>query len=62
MHYIKDAKGVLVPISLVHLADLLEFADLLEDEMVRKIMNFYKELSARCSARGAVKTPTSPAP
>ncbi|MDD9330790.1 MAG: DUF3164 family protein, partial [Bartonella sp.] len=39
--YMKDAKGALVPVSLIRPADLLE------DETVRKIMGFAKELSAR---------------
>ncbi len=40
-HYMKDSKGALVPVSLIRPADLLE------DETVRKIMGFAKELSAR---------------
>ncbi|WP_375673322.1 DUF3164 family protein, partial [Bartonella sp. CL25QHWL] len=39
--YMKDAKGALVPVNLIRPADLLE------DETVRKIMGFAKELSAR---------------
>ncbi|WP_142417219.1 DUF3164 family protein [Bartonella massiliensis] len=39
--YMKDAKGALVPV------DMIRPADLLEDETVRKVMGYAKELSAR---------------
>ncbi|WP_425277465.1 DUF3164 family protein, partial [Bartonella queenslandensis] len=39
--YMKDAKGALVPVSLIRPADLLE------DETVRKVMGYAKALSAR---------------
>ncbi|MFT4345058.1 DUF3164 family protein [Bartonella bacilliformis] len=40
-HYMKDARGALVPMSMIRPVDLLE------DETVRKIMTYAKELSAQ---------------
>ncbi|WP_336288662.1 DUF3164 family protein [Bartonella sp. CB60] len=42
-HYMKDAKGALVPVNMIRPVDLLE------DETVRKIMTFAKDLSAQIS-------------
>ena len=40
-HYLRDARGALIPL------DLVKPADKLEDETVRKVMGYARDLSAQ---------------